>query len=138
MDLQTNAATASNPNTRTQPAVLLTDQEHTLLERYGGWLSSLADGSRTPTTDEQRRFVQVAKGDLDPQTPFETAWIKSQLASQSHPAPVTRDAVHAKLARLRAARATSQALQTKYEERRERILDQVRLQLDALETEFRD
>jgi len=138
MDLQTNALTTSNPGTANQPAVLLTDQERTLLERYGGWLRSLAVGSRAPTTEEQRHFVQVANGELDPQSPFETAWVKAQRASRVHPAPITREDVHAKLASLSAARATSQALQMKYDERRERILEQVRPQLNALEAEFGD
>jgi hypothetical protein len=138
MDLQTNSLTTSNPGKLTQPAVLMTDQERTLLERYGGWLQSLAEGSQAPTTDEQRRFVQVARGELEPQTPFETAWIRAERARQVYLAPITRDDMHAKLERLSVARAASKALQTKYEERRKRILDRVRPQLEALEAEFGD
>jgi len=113
----------------------LTPQETAILERYGGWLRSLADGTRAPSTPEQMQFVRVAHGELEPQTPFELAWCKSQRLKGGTSVP---SEVHRRLENLSAARATLEALLQKLEQRRQEILERVRPMLTQLEAEFVD
>ena len=49
-----------------------------ILEEYGDFMLSLECGKRSPTTEAQRRFVQVCAGQVPPQTPYELVWTKYQ------------------------------------------------------------
>lgn len=55
-----------------------TTEQTEYLEKYGAWMNALATGVISPTTDSQLRFIEVAKGLLDPITAHEHAWMKLQ------------------------------------------------------------
>ena len=47
-----------------------------LLEQHGTQLQRLTNGVRAPTTEAQHRFVEVARGNADPETIYEQVWWK--------------------------------------------------------------
>ena len=49
-----------------------------IIESYGAALEAIANGTREPTTDEERRFKQVCDGEAPAQSPIEKAWLKYQ------------------------------------------------------------
>lgn len=57
---------------------LFTDGELSHLIRYGTWLQALVEGEILPVTDDQRRFIKVAYGRLEPESDFELVWVKFQ------------------------------------------------------------
>lgn len=57
---------------------LFTDGELSQLTRYGTWLEALVEGEILPVTNDQRRFIKVAQGRLEPESDFELLWIKFQ------------------------------------------------------------
>jgi len=113
----------------------LTDSERASLARYGHWMDGLNRGRLAPNTDDQRHFVAVAHGEAEPETPFEWAWIKLQLAL--HPpqvlSPTEMSGLVQRLERARDAALTAQLL---HSEKRQRILDKVQAELNALDAEF--
>ena len=54
-----------------------TEPERDLLVRYGRWLEALASGTAAPVTPAQEQFVKVARGEREPETDFERAWVKT-------------------------------------------------------------
>lgn len=73
--------------------------------------------------------MRVARGEAEPRSAFETAWVKNARA------PLRREAV-GRLARLNAARAAAFAAQAEYAARREAVMDKVRAELAALDAEY--
>ena len=62
----------------------LSPREERMLTRYGFWLEALAEGKIQPMTEEQQRFVMVARGIQLPLSRYEIAWVKSQQKSWTH------------------------------------------------------
>lgn len=119
--------------------------EMALLSRYGHWLEALARGMISPTTPEQERFVQVARGELPPETAFERICAKlrdswQEASSQSLPDGKEVDSGPAEarsaFERLAEARERAQELRRCLEARREAILSTVRVELEALEAQY--
>ena len=50
-------------------------EERDILEKYGSWMWALAEGKIQPISSEEGQFVQVAKGQISPQTLYEKAWV---------------------------------------------------------------
>jgi uncharacterized protein YifE (UPF0438 family) len=50
--------------------------ELNLLSRYGFWIEALVEGIITPTTDEQKRLIDVHAGKVEPINLQERAWRK--------------------------------------------------------------
>jgi len=67
---------------------IFSEEEVRILERYGGQFQRLVGGDRTPETEAQRRFIEVARGIRPPETIYERTWRKYVLRMQweSHPA----------------------------------------------------
>jgi uncharacterized protein YifE (UPF0438 family) len=55
---------------------IFSQEETELLSRYGFWLEALAQGDVQPLTPAQQRFVEVHKGEAEPESTFERAWWK--------------------------------------------------------------
>src|SRR5690554_1494570 len=55
-------------------------REAEILERHGFALKDLASGMRAPETPAEEQFVKVAKGEAEPTTEIEKAWMKYQRA----------------------------------------------------------
>lgn len=115
----------------------LSDQERTLLSRYGYWLEALAAGTLAPTTPEQTQFVRVAQEGAEPNSPFELAWVKCRQVSSTPVTPSRRDLAFL-FNKLSAARTALANTKDDYSARRVAILEQVREQLDALDAGFAD
>ena len=115
------------------PAGDWTEAERDLLDRYGHWLSALADGSLSPVTPEQEQFVATARGAAEPRTAFELAWAKCR---QPVAPKVGAADLAAQMDQLQAARIAAENARDEYEARRQAILKQVREELDALDAEF--
>lgn len=49
--------------------------EEQLLLKYGRWLEGLMLGELTPISEAQNRFILVCNHELEPQTPYELAWV---------------------------------------------------------------
>jgi uncharacterized protein YifE (UPF0438 family) len=107
-----------------------TEPERDLLARYGRWLDALATGAIAPATPGQEQFVRVARGERDPETDFERAWVKV----------MQQRAVAVEVARtfqaLAQARATASAVEAEYLAARAAVMAQVRDQLDAVDEAF--
>ena len=59
-----------------KPNPALTQEEQQLIEKYLRFYDELAEGVRRPMTRLQRRFVSVAHGERNPETPHEIAYLK--------------------------------------------------------------
>lgn len=55
---------------------LLTVHELSEIQIHYRFLSSLTDGSRVPTTEDQRHFIRVAAYEVSPVSEFELLWCK--------------------------------------------------------------
>lgn len=55
------------------------EDEKIILRKYGSWLKALMQGKITPTTDEQRYFLQMCFGEVHPNTDIQRTWKKYQL-----------------------------------------------------------
>ncbi len=117
---------------------VLNDHERKSLDRYGYWLEALAYGTIEPVTPEQRHFVQVAMGEAEPITEFETTWVKYCEARAQHGTQSDPLTLADRFARLQTARVKATAVRDEYSARRSAILEQIRPQLDALDEEFSD
>lgn len=107
--------------------VTFTHEESALLRRYGHWMEALASGRLEPATLEQHHFVEAARGEADPRTDFERAWAK---LSQ------TREPAGSRFKRLIEARARAQFLQQEKEAERNRVLERVKDDLDAIDARY--
>jgi hypothetical protein len=119
------------------PAGNLDDQERDLLSRYGYWLEALSRGELAPITPEQERFVRVARGQEEPRSAFEIAWLKQQRAVLPRPSAGPLE-VSERLDRLQAARLAAAAVQEEYDRRRAAIMESVQPLLETLDAEFAD
>ncbi len=57
-------------------SIIFNLDEIEILKKYGHWFKALCDGILQPVTDLQHRFVQVAKGEIEPFSMEEKAWFK--------------------------------------------------------------
>lgn len=66
---------------------IFSEEEIDILERYGIQFERLINGDRTPDTDAQRRFIEVARGHYQPETIYEKTWVKynARLAWEADP-----------------------------------------------------
>ena len=55
---------------------IFSEEEITILKRYGKQLQLLADGVGTPRAKAQQRFAHVARGLVEPETIYEKVWCK--------------------------------------------------------------
>lgn len=117
---------------------MLQAQERELLTRYGYWLEALANYTLVPVTTEQKRFVQVAHGEVEAQSAFEIAWVKCRQATPLAQQAVGPLEVADRLSRLDKARKTANTIQDEYKAWRIAILEQVRSQLEELDAEYAD
>jgi uncharacterized protein YifE (UPF0438 family) len=62
---------------------LFTDRDRELLKRWIKFYLSLDAGERAPTTTEQVHFVQVCRGQREPKTDHEKAYLKLKLMLES-------------------------------------------------------
>lgn len=53
---------------------VLSEREIALLRKYGTWLEALAEGRIAPSSQAQRAFVSVCRGEAAPTTEFEKLW----------------------------------------------------------------
>jgi uncharacterized protein YifE (UPF0438 family) len=102
-------------------------EEAALLRRYGHWMEALASGRIQPITPEQAHFVEVAHGEAEPRTDFERAWAS---LSQRREPPASL------FTRLVEARGRAEHLRREKEEEREKIMERVKADLDALDTHY--
>lgn len=114
------------------PPGAFTPAEAVLLRKYGRWMEALATGVLAPTTPSQEQFVRAARGEAEPTTDFELAWAKL-VKERAIGEEVTR-----KFQALAAARKRAADLEKQYHDARQRVLDTVRDQLDAVDAQFAD
>jgi uncharacterized protein YifE (UPF0438 family) len=50
--------------------------ERAALDEFGNHLESLASGSEPPGTPEEEHFLRVERGEADPETVAERAWVR--------------------------------------------------------------
>ena len=55
---------------------IFSEEEIETLERYGAQFEGFLNGRWTPKTENQRRFVEAARGEPSPETLFERVWAK--------------------------------------------------------------
>jgi len=120
------------------PAANLSDPERQLLGRYGYWLEALSCGDVAPETADQTRFVQVARGAVEPKSAFELAWVKLQMTVCVLPHQVRSTDLAERVERLQLAREEAKVIDIEYNKRRDAILASVQPLLDAVECEFKD
>jgi uncharacterized protein YifE (UPF0438 family) len=73
---------------RTASILRLFRDECLLIRRYGYWLEALSSGLISPSTPEQSRFIEVARGEQEPITNFEKAWHKLQITILNEKIPL--------------------------------------------------
>jgi hypothetical protein len=126
-------------------------------------MEALTTGVIEPTTAEQRHFLQVARGEAAPETPFEKAWAKlcyyqdassgneppssaapqpllgvaaSSSSGESSAAPAAKQEEESKFDQLAEARDYLDGLRKHMESEREEVLAQVRSELEAIEARY--
>lgn len=109
-----------------------TQAERTLLTKYGRWLEALASGVLLPLTPTQEQFIRVSRGQVEPNTDFEKAWMK--VSHQRAIAPEVTRTFRA----LAEARAEAAALEAEYRAARSAVLAQVMDQLSAVDAAYAD
>ena len=57
-------------------AAVFPADELAVLEEYGHWLEALAVGAIRPVTPDQEHFLTVDRGEAEPQTVCERAWVR--------------------------------------------------------------
>jgi uncharacterized protein YifE (UPF0438 family) len=60
---------------RCEPSVFPPEELEALAE-YGNWLEALAGGAIQPVSPEQEHFLKVDRGEADPETLHERAWVR--------------------------------------------------------------
>ncbi len=125
-----------------------TEEEQAALRRYGRWLEALATGAILSTTPEQSHFLQAARGEATPQTPFERSWAKllehrlacalGAPAAACSPGPFVAprsadDDVQRTLDRLDAAKQAARAVRDRRDAERAEVLRSVEAELAAVE-----
>jgi hypothetical protein len=117
------------------PAADLTPAERDLLAKFGHWMHALTTGAITPVTPDQERFLQVARGDEPPASPFEVAWAKVQRFRAAQDLPVSPLELTRLFERLEAARAAGLAAQQRVAFRKLDVMAKVQPELDAIDAE---
>ena len=82
--------------------------------------------------------MRVSRGEVEPRTPFEIAWMKVRKPRTTAGQPVGTKEVEDRLTRLATARAAAEAVREEYSARRTAVLEQIRPQLDAIDAEYAD
>ena len=57
-------------------ANIFTEQEHSLLMRFGCWMTALATGMISLITPAEERFLAVGRDDVEAETVLGVAWAK--------------------------------------------------------------
>lgn len=65
------------------PVLVLTQQEHEFLDKYGHWLDRLESGAILPSTDRQSQFLAVIRGEAAPQHANEHLWLRVGAAREA-------------------------------------------------------
>jgi uncharacterized protein YifE (UPF0438 family) len=128
------------------------DEEAAILARYGHWMEALTAGVIAPVTPEQIHFLQVARGQADPQTPFERVWHKLRTqgdgpapalallfpapAAQAQEAPADHTEAQTKLEHLGDVRRYAEHIRAEMEAERQDVLRTVQAQLEAIEGRY--
>ena len=83
-----------------------------ILDKYGYWLSALANGDIPACSEMQRQFVRVAKGIRQPETEYERAWMNftSGLGRTRETDSERSVALYSKAVQLRKKRASGRAV----------------------------
>ena len=55
---------------------IFNQDEIEILQKFGCWFEDLMYGRVVPTTDAQKHFIDVCKGEAEPQTEYELTWWK--------------------------------------------------------------
>jgi uncharacterized protein YifE (UPF0438 family) len=120
----------------------LDDADRGILAKFGHWMEALTNGTLTPVTPDQERFLRVHRSEEVPTTPFEVAWVKLLAVRHAHahaPAALrpasSPHQLNQLFARLEAIRAERTAAQREYVFRKLDIMAPVQDQLTALEAE---
>lgn len=58
---------------------IFSHEEQQILLRYGCWMEALATGVIRPVTPAEERFLLVDRGQLEPESKYELAWIKLKI-----------------------------------------------------------
>lgn len=58
------------------PKTDLSEKTIKIIERYGDWMSALANGDIPPSTKAQKRFIEVHQGYEAPESIYEEAWFE--------------------------------------------------------------
>lgn len=117
------------------PLAELDASERVLITKFGYWLDALASGSLAPLTDDQHRFVAVARGTADPQTPHERAWVKLRRAPAG---PIQPCDLMPRMEALARAKRAAAELTAVYEAKRAAIMERIQPELTALDSDFLD
>lgn len=56
--------------------IIFSEEEISILKRYGHWFKALTDGILPPITEKQKLFIEVAKGKRDPFSIEEWTWFR--------------------------------------------------------------
>lgn len=63
---------------------IFSEEELTIINKYGAWMEALAEHKIKPKTAEQKRFVDVSIGFAEPQSEYELIWMKIFYARNNH------------------------------------------------------
>jgi hypothetical protein len=125
------------------PDPMLDDTDRGLLAKFGHWMEALTNGTLTPATPDQERFLRVHRGDETAETPFEVAWVKLLAVRQAHahaPAALrpalTVNQLDQLFFQLDQVRAEGLAAQREYAFRRLDAMAPVQAALDEIEADM--
>jgi uncharacterized protein YifE (UPF0438 family) len=122
---------------------MLDDADRGVLSKFGHWMEALTNGTLTPTTPDQERFLRVHRGEEPAGTPFEVAWVKLLAVRHAHahtPAAlrpgVSEPQLNQLFALLEGVRAEALAAQQEYAFRRLDVMAAVQPQLDQIDADM--
>lgn len=55
---------------------IFSEEELKIINKYGAWMEALAGREIEPITSEQKRFVEVSMGNVEPKSEYEKIWMK--------------------------------------------------------------
>lgn len=76
---------------------LLSEEELSIIRRYGKAFEKLMNGERAPETEAQKRFIKVCRGELLPETLWEKAWSKYLGRLEYEADPANRHTINASM-----------------------------------------
>lgn len=122
---------------------MLDDADRGVLSKFGHWMEALTNGTLTPTTPDQERFLRVHRGEETAGTPFEVAWVKLLAVRHAHAhtsaalrPTMTAGQLDRLLGVLEGVRAEALAAQREYAFRRLDVMEAVQPQLDAIDADM--